>query len=186
MPNIEQQITGINKVKLQGMEEAPNVTCSCRYKPCPLEGKCNAESIVYKADLEDKGNVSHTYIGMTAEKFRLRYAKHTQSFRNTKYANETKLSKKVWEQMDSGHPCPVVGFSIYKHSRAYRAGNRVCQLCMDEKLSILLFNGPNLLNSRNEIFSGCRHRARFKMEKISMNSMDYLRKGTQDGLTQSQ
>ena len=41
----------------------------------------------------------------------------------------------------------------------YKAGDKYCNLCMEEKLAIVSYNNPNeLLNQRSEIFNVCMHR----------------------------
>ena len=100
---------------------------------------------------------------MTADKFRLRYTKHAQSFRNPKYSKETKLSRKVWEV--------GVGTRVYlkilKLARSYQPGMTSCRLCTEEKICILTHKGPaNLLNSRTEIYTQCRHKNKHKMDRV--------------------
>ena len=102
MPSVAQQISGINRTKLAEKNNSHDLTCSCRNTPCPLGGKCNVKENVYQAEIKDTEGETYTYIGMTAESFRKRYSKHAQSFRNHKYAQETKLSKKVWSIKESG------------------------------------------------------------------------------------
>ena len=41
----------------------------------------------------------------------------------------------------------------------YKAGDKYCNLCMEEKLAITAYNNPNeLLYQRLEILSVCRHK----------------------------
>ena len=134
-----------------------------------MEGKCNSQDIVYEGEVKDsRDDKVYHYIDMTSEEFRKRYSKHKQSFMKTNYKNETTLSKKVWELKEESSQCPVVKFKILKHSRSYRAGDKMCLLCTDEKYEILNSERENLLNNRKEIFASCRHRARFKIEKVSL------------------
>ena len=167
MPNMERLISGSNRAKLKPKIPA-NKTCSCRESPCPLGGKCNISDIVYSATVTDSEGENSTYIGMTADKFRLRYNKHTQSLRNPKYKNQTKLSRKVWELREEGREGVGPFFKIHKESKSYEPGMRVCNLCLDEKASIILFHCENssLLNSRMEMYSTCRHKSKYKLEKI--------------------
>ena len=124
--------------------------------------------IVYQDSLSDKEGNNYRYIGMTCDKFRLRYSKHAQSFRNPKYAKETKLSKKIDElKAKEEWEGNRVKFKIFKYSKSYSPGMKSCQLCIDEKLAIVLYDDPPiLLNSRIEMFNQCRHKARHKMDRF--------------------
>ena len=141
------------------------MNCSCRNQTCPIDNKCNAKDVIYKASLPDnKNDKNFQYIGMTSEEIRKRVSKHKQSFNNAKYKGETTLSKKFWELKET--QCPSVEFKIIKLSKSYTAGDTICLLCTDEKMEILKFMNPCLLNNRREIFNLCRHRARIKISKI--------------------
>ena len=74
-------------------------TCNCRRKDeRPLPGKCQTKNLIYRANITtaDNGETKH-YIGMTANPFKERYRNHTKSFKDKKYANETELSKYIWD-----------------------------------------------------------------------------------------
>ena len=62
---------------------------------------------------------------------------------------------------DAVVPVPVweyqIKWSIVKHANPYKYGSRRCNLCLEEKMSILKSNKKNLLNKRSELFSSCRH-----------------------------
>ena len=50
-----------------------------------------------------------------------------------------------------------------------------CNLCLEEKIQILLYPEPEkLLSKRCELIARCRHRAKFKLLKI--NIIDVLKK----------
>ena len=168
MANVDQIISSINRKKLTGEKiYDTNFTCSCtRNKPCPQGGKYNVSDLVYEANVEEPNTgTEHSYIGMTSEAFRNRYAKHKQSFNNENYKNQTTLSRKVWELKENGQ-VPEVKFKISKLSKSYRAGDKYCLLCTDEKIEIINNKSENQLNSRIEIFARCRHRSRIKINTI--------------------
>ena len=53
---------------------------------------------------------------------------------------------------------------ILKRSSTPKSFDSRCNLCLEEKIHILLFPGPKkLLNKRNELIARCRHRAKFKL-----------------------
>ena len=70
--------------------------CNCRqHSSCPLEGNCQAESIVYKATVTNNATGSEMdYFGVTDPPFKQRYANHLTSFGHEKYASQTVLSKR--------------------------------------------------------------------------------------------
>ena len=148
-------------------ESNHDLTCNCRYENCPLEGSCNVKNIVYEGEVMEEGtNKKYSYVGITAEEFRKRYAKHKQSFSNSNYKNETALSKKVWEIKEKEGKCPTVNLKILRKSKSYTAGDKYCLLCTEEKYEILNINRDNLLNNRREIYNTCRYRVRVKIERI--------------------
>ena len=47
-----------------------------------------------------------------------------------------------------------------------------CNLCLDEKIQILLYSKPEkLLNKRCELIARCRHMAKIKLQKININNV---------------
>ena len=54
--------------------------------------------------------------------------------------------------------------NFLRHSSAANSFNGRCNLCLDEKISIINFkNRKLLLNKRNELVFKCRHRGKFKL-----------------------
>ena len=118
--------------------------------------KCLKKNYIYNAKIKTQNNEESNYIGLCSTSFKARLAVHKQSFKNENI-NQTSLSKEVinlqnknidfkieWKAIDRGKPfCP---------------NNMVCKLCNKEAYHII-FN-PELadLNSKNEVFSCCRHK----------------------------
>ena len=100
MPNVKNVISRHSR-KILGRSEAtkPATSCNCRNQDeCPLDNKCQAESIIYKAvvtSLDD--GLKKEYIGMTANSFKERYRNHKKYFNLIRYEKETELSKYIWE-----------------------------------------------------------------------------------------
>ena len=103
-------------------------------------------------------NTSHSYIGMCSGPFKLRYNNHTKSFRNKTYANETELSKFVWELKEKKQDF-AIEWAILKHATTKRKTATQCRLCLEEKLAIITAHSrkESLLNKRSELVSKCRH-----------------------------
>ena len=98
-PNVRSIIKSHSK-KLVNAENKQTKDCNCRKKEkCPLEGKCRSEDI-YKCVVTATGHPRKAYLGTAEGDFKQRYCNHKKSFRNQKYANETSLSKYIWEMKD--------------------------------------------------------------------------------------
>ena len=100
MSNVKQNIDGHNKSilipKPVKMSQASN--CNCR-KPieCPLPKNCLAKSVIYQATVNtSEKRLPETYVGLTENKFKTRYANHKASFSNIQKQNCTELSKHIW------------------------------------------------------------------------------------------
>ena len=106
------------------------------------------------------------YIGMTTNPFKERYRNHTKSFKDKKYANETELSKYIWELKEKKRVFTIM-WEILKRAAAYTIRARRCNLCLEEKLSILKADKRTLLNERSELVSKCQHQNKFNMSKFS-------------------
>ena len=136
-----------------------NSLCNCRNKnECPTSGNCLAKRVIYR-----KGTVTtlhkrstKTYIDMTGNDFKQRYRNHMKSFKNSKYRNETELSKSIWRQRMENRDY-LIKWSIFKHANTRRHGTRRYNRCLEEKLHIMKSNKEKLLNSRSKIFSRCGH-----------------------------
>ena len=162
MENIKSTISSHNH-KLSSDPPAASDQCDCQnVNQCPLNGKCLAKSIVYKAEIrfQHDGSVK-TYIGMTSNTFKERYRNHVKSFRHPPpYSSETVLSKYVWKLKNDCKKF-AIKWSIVKRAQAYTAGGSHCKLCTEEKLQIIKLKSKDQLNKRNELFSKCYHRNKF-------------------------
>ena len=93
----------IKSHKTKMVKEEVNTTdpgCNCRggKSRCPLQGRCQIQSLVYKAKAQN-GNETKEYIGQTAITFKLRFNNHTASFVNH---SNTSLSHYFWRQIVNG------------------------------------------------------------------------------------
>ena len=139
--------------------------CNCRNPTtCPLEGQCLKSAVIYEATL-DTAAAQFKYIGLTENTFKSRYSSHTSSFRHEKLRHSTELSKKVWEMKDCDTPYDI-SWKIIQHAHPYKGGTRECNLCLTEKLYILMSDCKNLLNKRRELVSKCRHTNKFMLKTV--------------------
>ena len=103
--------------------------------------------------------------GLVEGDFKKRYNNHNMSFRNERCANSTELSKKFWDLKNEGMD-PKVSWKIFKIVKSYKNRQNCCQLCLTKKLFIIKCKDKNLLNSRSEISSKCRHKRKFLLSKV--------------------
>ena len=113
--------------------------------------------------MEQQRDGERIYIGISAGNWKQRWYSHRHSFSNPKLRYQTALSKYFWGLKDQGLS-PQIKWKILRHSSAANSFNGRCNLCLDEKISIINFkNRKLLLNKRNELVFKCRHRGKFKL-----------------------
>ena len=156
-------ISSHNK-KLLGNKQEPKTTiapCNCRNSAnCPLNKECREKAVIYKASI--------TSDGLDAPKRNSRPVITTTPtfFRYREQRNATELSKAFWNAKDSGRE-PSIKWSIADRATAYQPGSRSCNLCLTEKLAILLADKRTARNKRSELTGKCRHKNKYKLEKRS-------------------
>ena len=91
MPNVGQMLKAHNKKVLNvDMTNDQDQPCNCRNKTnCPLQGKCQTKSVIYKADVTQENGTVHSYIGLTEHTFKTRWYNYCQSFKHKKYETST-------------------------------------------------------------------------------------------------
>ena len=127
--------------------------CNCRDKVrCPLEDKCKQECLVYKVEVySDPGNDRNkkVYFGSTQGDLRLgtitiKRVSPTRSIglvpRYLVMCGRSRIKKGI---------DPILKWEVIKKCRKYRAGNRDCLLCMEEKLAIASCKSRDMLNQRS-------------------------------------
>ena len=100
MPNFSQVISRNNKRKMHEFlkQDMPDPRlCNCRDGPCPVEGECLTEEVIYQAAVtrQDNGQ-TEKYVGLSGGPFKSRYRVHMGNIRN-RDEKGTKLSKYVWK-----------------------------------------------------------------------------------------
>merc|ERR1712105_189355 len=103
------------------------------------------------------------YIGLTELPFKTRFYNHTQSFKKKKHRHDTELSRYIW-QLKKKKKRYSIKWSIVTKARAYSNETKKCDLCLTEKLQIIKADKRNLLNSRSELISKCRHENKFYLK----------------------
>ena len=176
MNNMKSHIDQHNKSILNPRTvEANNNGCNCirsRKAECPLDGKCLQDSIVYQADIipsDPNNNLgTKTYYGCTGRPFKKRYYDHKNALSNRDSSKQTTLSKHIWELKDKNVEHRIK-WSIKARAATYKGGARYCNLCLSEKLTILMADQESTLNSRSEILGKCRHKWKYCLGSIKIN-----------------
>ena len=147
-------------------EQTPiSPSCNCqRQNECPLPGKCQTKSVVYKATVTTEHNIK-TYIGSTEKTFKQRFYGHKSDMTNPNNRNNTSLANYIWSVKDRGE-IPVVRWEILRSCKEYKTGTRKCDVCLTEKLMILKYKGPNSLNKRSELMYSCPHRRKYRLSNL--------------------
>ena len=132
-------------------------TCNCRSKEdCPIPGACNQVGVIYQATVKNNRGKSETYIGL-ASRFKTRHYKHKASMETYNPENSTTLSTYFWKEREAGRQPCISWKIIEKNIPSYNPVTSKCQLCIREKFQIAFNPNSATLNSRQELFSHCRH-----------------------------
>ena len=128
-------------------------------------------NVVYRADVTNlSNNDSKFYIGLAETPFKDRFRNHTKDIKHEKYSNSTELAKYVWSLKKQN-----IEFSINWKLLIKVNGNAnklSCNLCLSEKLTIIeAINDSNLLNSRSEFISKCRHLNKYLLKYVKGNGV---------------
>ena len=162
MPNLKSKIAKHNFkiLKSESLAEG-NSGCNCRRSsgPCPLNGNCLAQNVVYRADVIDENQNRTTYTGLTGTTFKLRHYRHRSSFKHRKLEHDTALSTHIWNLKDNNHGYQIQ-WSVVGRAPRFNPITKKCKLCIKEKYHIIFEPEGALLNKRSELFSTCRHRLR--------------------------
>ena len=92
------------------------------------------------------------------------------AFKNREKANDTTLSKYVWEVKDKYKETLSLKWSIVKSVPGYSNITKKCLLCLYEKLEIINYpNQEELLNKRSELTSKYRHVNKYLLSNYKSN-----------------
>ena len=157
-PNMESYIKSHNTKLAREKEYMTEPGCNCRggRSVCPLQGKCQIQSLVYKGRAQSGDEVKE-YIGQTAITFKLRYNNHKASFVSHTKRHQTTLSNYFWRQKDKGLDTNITWEPV-SVTNPYTRGNKQCSLCLTEKATIASWDISLMLNKRSEVMKKCWHK----------------------------
>ena len=163
------QIIGRQNQKLSrrsANQAKENSHCKCRDEPCPVEGKCQQDGVIYQAvvthtNKQTKKEEENAYVGMTGNTFKGRYTKHKSSFNLKHKEHETELSKHIWKLKDQGITYQLQ-WKIIDRAKTFSPVFKTCQICTLERYYLILRPDLWTLNSNTEFGFHCKHK-RFKL-----------------------
>ena len=167
MPNLKKKISNHNFKILKPEEQTENRGCNCTgvMGPCPMDGNCLVNSVIYRAEVTDENSNKTTYTGLTSNTFKKRYYAHWQSFEKQNLQHSTTLSSHIWDLKDKNLDYSDKWKTIDRAPR-FNPVTKKCRLCLKEKYYIIFQPEGAKLNERSELFSTCRHRTRDLLSNI--------------------
>ena len=167
MPSMEKIVKGHNRKMLNNIGDLKEKGCNCRAGPqsCPLDGKCKSESLIYKAEVISILREAK-YWGQCTTSFKDRYNNHTSNFRNRDKAHVTTLAGHIWELKDKNIPDFTIKWSLHSLVNAYNTESKRCQICLMEKVMILISDKHSTLKKRNETLNKCRHKEKYLLNNL--------------------
>ena len=167
MPNLKKKISNHNFkiLKTEEQTELGGCNCSGTMGPCPMEGNCLIDSLVYRAEVTDSNSKKTTYTGLTSNTFKKRYYGHRQSFKERNSKHSTTLSSHIWDLKDKNLNYSIKWTAVDRAPR-FNPITKKCRLCLKEKYYIIFQPEGAELNERSELFSTCRHRTRDLLSNI--------------------
>ena len=185
-PNMEAYIKSHNTKLVKEEVNTTDPGCNCRggKSRCPLQGRCQIQSLVYKAKAQN-GNETKEYIGQTAITFKLRFNNHTASFVNHSKKNNTTLSHYFWRQKVNGVDTNITWKPI-SITNPYSRGGKQCSLCLTEKATIARGDPGTMLNKRSEVMKKCWHKPPHMLNNFLTTLQPQPKPPGQNSLTTSQ
>ena len=120
------------------------------------------ESVIYRATVTAPDTPARHYTGLAGNTFKERWYKHNDSMKAPKpKSGHTGLSDYVWELREQGKE-ESISWEIVQKCVPYQCGSRRCDVCISEKLHILLADPSTSLNKRSELVGACRHQQRYR------------------------
>ena len=100
------------------------------------------------------------YVGLSSNKFKVRYRQHLSNFTNLHQKSQTTLSTKV-RKLNRRNVNFELEWRILQSSHPYKPNGKDCRLCISEIYWIIYHPSEADLNSRQELNSKCRHKNKY-------------------------
>ena len=107
---------------------------------------------------------------MTKNTFKERFNGHNATIKKRPTKEKvTTLSEYIWKLKDQKTPFSIK-WSVKAKAHAFSSGGKRCDLCITEKMVILVSEPRYSLNQRSEILEKCPHKRPFRLKEYSENS----------------
>jgi len=124
-------------------------------------------SVVYQATVTMEDNrPAQTYVGLTENSFKTRFANHKSSFSDPKKRLSTELSKHVWYLKEEKLKFKITQ-KILKQTSPYSLVSDRCNLCLWEKYFIICRPELATLKTRNELLTSAGTQTSFIFRSLS-------------------
>lgn len=133
-----------------------------------MPGECVQSNVVYQVDVKGNGKIM-SYCGSTVD-FKKRYSQHKASF-NEVPKQHTTLSSYIWKLKNENIPYDIK-WSVKTKGHPFSSGSNSCDLCLSEKVTILMANQSSMLNKRDEILETCRRRRKHILASLKQQSIE--------------
>ena len=139
MPSMKSIISSHNKRVLSSKKNAQAPGCNCRrgLEECPLGGRCQTQSLVYRAEVTSVDGVEKEYLGQTNITFKLRWNNHKSECKLPHKEKATCLSKYIW-QLKRKETNYTINWPVASIANPYSRETGKCQLCTMERTLIAL------------------------------------------------
>ena len=131
----------------------PKNWSNCRVKSeYPLNGQYQVTDIIYKCTVLSPEKPNRVYLGSTEGDFQKRFYNHRKSFNNEASANNTTISKYIWELKETSNLSSILKWSISKKVSPYSNTSKKSarKACLHENLEIINYPRPEeLLKKKN-------------------------------------
>ena len=160
LPNLSKIISSHNNRVLKSENNGPE-PCLCDPPDvCPVEGQCGTKGIIYQATVKTENEETFKYVGLSENKFILRYRQHLSNFRNLNQKSQTSLTSKI-RNLNRRNINFELEWRILQTSHPYKPNGSNCRLCLLEIYWIIYHPDEATLNHRNEFMGKCRHMNKF-------------------------
>ena len=107
---------------------------------------------------------TETYVGLTENDFKTRWATHKQNFKNENQRYNTALSKHIWRIKENNLEYEIT-WKILGYARPYSPITKQCNLCILEKYYIICHREMASLNKKSELVNKCLHRDKYLLQR---------------------
>ena len=161
--NMKNLISAHNQKVIKSSEySAVKRMCNCNKPPCPLQGRCLTDNLVYQATVKS-GTEEQTYIGLASTTFKLRLGNHKKAFNHEQYRTNTSLSSYVWDLKKNGKHYDIE-WDLIGRAKPFSPISNTCNLCTLEKYHILFTPELATIN-KLDINSPCLHKKPVLLDK---------------------